>query len=136
MKIPLKLYKKIVDILPILCVDIVVKHKGKNLLVKRRREPAKGKWWVPGGRVLKGETIERAAKRKMKEEAGINIKIIKLLGYYEKHFKENEFGLKSGIHAVSIVVLAEPLSLNIKLDGQSSDWCFSATLPKDFKIKN
>jgi colanic acid biosynthesis protein WcaH len=135
MKIPLKLYKKIVDVFPILCVDIVVEHKERFLLVKRKKEPAKGRWWVPGGRVFKGETIEKAVKRKIKEELGINVKILKALGYYEKHFKENEFGLKSGIHTVSIVVLVKPLSLNIKLNKQSDDWRFSKTIPKDFKIK-
>jgi colanic acid biosynthesis protein WcaH len=134
--IPLKSYKKIVDVIPILCVDIVVRHKGKFLLVKRNNEPLKGEWWVPGGRLLKGETIENAAKRKMKEETGINIKIIKPLGYFEEHFKKNKFGLKSGIHTLSIVILAEPLSLNIKLDEQSSDWKFEKTLPKDFIIKS
>ena len=136
MKIPLKLYKKIIDVLPIFCVDVVIKYKGKVLLVKRKNAPAKGKWWLPGGRIFKGETIEKAAKRKMKEELGINIKIIKSLGYFEKHFKENEFNLKSGIHTISIVILAEPLSLNIKLDRQSDDWCFSKSLPKELIIKN
>lgn len=135
-KIPLVLYKKIVGVLPILCVDIVLEHKGKFILVKRKNEPVKGQWWVPGGRVLKGEMIEKAAKRKIKEELGINIKFIKPLGYYEKHFKENEFGQPSGVHTLSIVILAKPLSLDVKLDEQSADWQFFDNLPKSFKIKS
>lgn len=135
MKIPFKLYKKIIDLLPILCVDVIISYKGKFLLVKRKNEPAKGRWWLPGGRVSKGETIEKAVKRKIKEELGINVKILKTLGYYEKHFKENEFGLKSGIHVLSIVFLASPLSLKIKLDNQSAGWRFSKKLPKALKIK-
>lgn len=128
-------YKEIVDVIPILCVDIVIENEDRFLLVKRRREPLKGRWWVLGGRVLKGETIAVAANRKAKEEIGINVRVIGVLGYYEKHFKKNEFGLESGIHTVSIVVLARPLSLTIKLDDQSSAWRFSKSLPKDFKVK-
>jgi colanic acid biosynthesis protein WcaH len=134
-EIPTDFYSKIVDTIPIPCVDVVIKDKGKFLLVKREREPLKGRWWVPGGRVLKGEAITTAVKRKMKEELGINVKVLEPLGYYEKHFKKNEFGLESGIHTVSIVVLAKPLSSKIKLDNQSSAWRFSKSLPRDFKIK-
>lgn len=134
-KLPFEFYKKIVASLPILCVDGVLVDKGKFLLIKRKNQPQKGKWWVPGGRVLKGERMEKALKRKVKEELGINIKILKPLGYYEEFCKENEFRLKSGIHTLSIVFLAKLLSLNIKLDNQSSAWRFSKNLPKDFKIK-
>ncbi len=133
--IPTDFYRKIVDVIPILCVDVVIKDRDRFLLVKREREPLRGRWWVPGGRVLKGEAITTAVKRKMKGELGINVKLLEFLGYYEKHFKKNEFGLESGIHSVSIVVLAKPLSLKIKLHNQSSAWRFSKSLPRDFKIK-
>ena len=133
--IPTDFYRKIVDVIPILCVDVVIRDKDRFLLVKRANEPVRGRWWVPGGRVLKGETITTAAKRKMKEELGINVKLLEPLGYYEKHFKKNEFGLESGIHTVSIVVLAKLLSSEIKLDNQSSAWRFSKSLPRDFKVK-
>lgn len=135
-EISFDLYKKILDVIPILCVDIIIKHRGKFLLVKRLNEPAKGLWWPPGGRVLKGETIEDAAKRKIKEELGIKSRIVKALGYYEGFFKESAFGLKSGTHSLSIVVLAETISFDIKLDKQSGSWEFLKNLPKEFKIKN
>lgn len=134
-KIPFKLYKRIIDVLPILCVDAAVLHKGKFILVKRKNEPLKGGWWVPGGRVLKGETLEKAIGRKVKEELGIKIKIVRPFGYFEHYFRENEFGVESGIHQVSIVFLVKPVSLNIKLDKQSGTWKFSKSLPKIFKIQ-
>ncbi len=133
--IPTDFYSTIVDVIPILCVDVVIRDDNKFLLVKRKSEPLRGRWWVPGGRVRKGETITTATKRKIKEELGINIKPLEPLGYYEKHFKKNEFGLESGIHTVSVVVLVEPLSLKVKLNNQSSAWKFSKSLPRDFKIK-
>jgi len=33
--------------MPICCMDLVVHHKGKVLLVKRGTDPEKGKWWAP-----------------------------------------------------------------------------------------
>lgn len=132
--IPNKIYKKTVDNLPILCVDIVLKYKGKFLLVKRKNQPQKGKFWVPGGRVFKREKLFHAAKRKVKEETGLKIKIKKVLGFYEGILQKNEFGSKTGSHGVSVVFLAEPLFLKVKLDKQSSEWKFSKKLPKIFKI--
>jgi colanic acid biosynthesis protein WcaH len=133
--IPDEAYKAILAAIPILCVDIVVKdQEGRFLLVKRARHPLKGKWWVPGGRVLKGETISQAASRKILEELGVEAEISESLGYYEGHFRENEMGVPSGVHTVSIVVLANLLSDNIQLDYQSTAWKFAPTLPKDFKI--
>ena len=72
--IPKDKYAEIMKALPILCVDIIIKNTSNEyLLIKRAYEPLKGVWWVAGGRVLKGETLEQAAKRKVKEEIGIGI---------------------------------------------------------------
>lgn len=132
-QIPASLYKQIVEVMPILCVDLVIVHEGKYLLVKRKNQPAKGLWWVPGGRVWKGETIEKAAHRKAKEEIGVPVRIIASLGYYELLWDKSAFG-KKGTATLSIVVLASPLSLNFRIDGQSSTWKWSSRLPKIFIV--
>lgn len=73
MHIPDELYRQILPVMPIPCVDLlVVDTKGKILLVKRRNEPAKGLWWVPGGRVQFGELRAAAALRKLREECGLH----------------------------------------------------------------
>jgi colanic acid biosynthesis protein WcaH len=66
------LYRKIVALVPIVCVDLlVVDRDGRVLLLKRRDEPAKGLWWFPGGRVHLGETRGQSALRKLEEECGL-----------------------------------------------------------------
>lgn len=132
MKLPIEEYREIARKVPILCVDGIILHKGRFLLVKRKNEPLKGKWWVPGGRMFKGETLESAFKRKMKEEIGLEVKIVCRLGYYEEVFDKNELEIPS-VHTISVVFVAMPLKGKVKLDEQSSDYKWAHELPEDFK---
>jgi colanic acid biosynthesis protein WcaH len=92
-----------------------------------------GEWWVPGGRVFKGETLEAAFHRKMREELGIGVKILAPVGYYEQH-PETSRSKGDGTHAVSVVFCALPLSLDIILDAQSATWRFADQLPPTFRV--
>jgi len=135
--IPEVKYVQIIEVLPILCVDIVVRNwRGEYLLIKRANEPLKGHWWVIGGRVFKGETLEQAAVRKVREETGVSVSKVRPIGYYEDAFEANPFGLSTPMHSVSVVFSAV---LNpdcvIKLDEQSSNWMYSRELPQRFKIR-
>lgn len=51
--------------------SILVVDNGKVLLVKRGKEPHKGKWSLPGGGQELGETLEDCARRELKEETGL-----------------------------------------------------------------
>jgi ADP-ribose pyrophosphatase YjhB (NUDIX family) len=44
--------------------------------VKRRAEPGKGRWSIPGGTVHLGEKVRDATIREAKEESGLDIEII------------------------------------------------------------
>ena len=52
-------------------VGAVVIHDDAILLVKRGREPGRGLWAVPGGKVEWGETLAEAVQREVREETGI-----------------------------------------------------------------
>ncbi len=45
----------------------------KVLLIKRKNEPFKGKWAIPGGFVDMDETVEQCAKRELQEETGLTL---------------------------------------------------------------
>ncbi len=65
-------------------VMMPVDEKGRILLVKQYRLPAKAFLWeLPAGRVDKGETVLQAAKRELTEETGLKAKKwTKLTSFY------------------------------------------------------
>ncbi|MBI1936252.1 NUDIX domain-containing protein [Candidatus Woesearchaeota archaeon] len=111
--IPAQLYRKIVAMMPICCVDGILKS-GKNVyLFKRSRAPAKNQWWAVGGRIFKWETFKEAMLRKAKEEIGIKVKITKQIGTYEAFFGTGYFEssgqkTKKGAHTISVCFVIEP----------------------------
>lgn len=82
-KIPYKEFKKIYSKVPRLCVDIIIKNKNGILLTKRDIEPYKGKWHIPGGTILMGESLKATAQRCAREELGVEVTIDKQLGIIE-----------------------------------------------------
>ncbi|MEU3275273.1 NUDIX domain-containing protein [Saccharomonospora sp. NPDC006951] len=63
------------------CVGgLVHDEAGRLLLIKRRNEPARGKWSLPGGRVERGETDAAAVVREVLEETGLHVEPGELVG--------------------------------------------------------
>ncbi|MGH2807884.1 MAG: NUDIX hydrolase [Actinomycetota bacterium] len=68
---------------PLIGVGAIVVREGSILMVKRGKEPAKGLWSVPGGRLEHGEYITQAVAREVKEETGLDVEVGELLGVFE-----------------------------------------------------
>lgn len=116
MYIPEPEYRIIVSYIPILCVDLLIIHDNKCLLLKRTNEPAMGQFWFPGGRINKLETIKDAAIRKAKEETNLDCEFVKILSIKETFFNKNE-NLDTDVHTVNICChlisqSIEPLQFN------------------------
>ena len=70
-------YARIRRLVPRLCVDVVVlDSRGRVLLGRRVNEPMKGQWWIPGGAVILGESLESALYRKLLDETGITMSLV------------------------------------------------------------
>ncbi len=67
---------------PALTVDALIIDGGDIVLIKRKNQPFKDKWALPGGFVEYGECVEDAAVREAKEETGLDIILERLTGVY------------------------------------------------------
>lgn len=73
---------------PKVAAGAVVEHKGGIVLLRREIDPRAGYWVHPGGFVDRGETLEQAAIRETREEVGLDIEIVGLLGAFS--FEDSE----------------------------------------------
>lgn len=126
MSIPDKQYALIRRHVPMLCVDILIYNdRYEWLLVRRRNPPLAGRWWVPGGRVLRGEALMHAAERKIAEEIGDDARV---------QIWKNPIGcfrlVTPDRDSLSLLFKASYVDGEITLDQQSLAWMWSAHLPK------
>jgi ADP-ribose pyrophosphatase YjhB (NUDIX family) len=84
---------------PKLVTVVVVQHAGKILLGRRNMNPSLGKWTFLGGYVDRGEKVEDAAIREVKEETNLDVHLDQLLGLYSE--KDNPHVLVA--YAASVI---------------------------------
>lgn len=124
MRIPDRLYARIVRTMPVPCVDVVVQdRRGRVLMLKRSNPPARNQWWFPGGRVHYRETRREAARRKLREECGLRPAApLREMGTFEVLFCEED-RLSAG-HCVSTVFATRVKSGRVTLDAQSAGYAW------------
>lgn len=86
---------------PLLTIDAIIVHDSKIVFVRRKNDPFKGMFALPGGFVEVGETTEEAVMREALEETGLSIEIVKLIGVYSEPSRDPRG------HTVSICYLAK-----------------------------
>jgi len=110
-----EIFKTVIASTPLVSIDLIVRNKaGDYLLGYRNNKPAQGFWFVPGGRILKGEPMHIAFTRLVKDELGINLELTgsKFNGVYEHFYDNYVFGNEVTTH---YVVLAYELIVDIAL---------------------
>lgn len=103
-------FSTIIACTPLVSIDLVVTNaNGQVLLGQRLNRPAKNYWFVPGGRILKNESLAQAFKRLTRDELGQEFTIDQatLLGlfdhfYADNVFSDNVFGDDASTHYVAI----------------------------------
>lgn len=110
-------FKKIVKYTPLISIDLIIEDKkGKILLGRRSNFPAKGKWFVPGGRIRKDEKFRDAFHRILKSETGLNqsMEDTHFVGVYE-HLYPGENFAGDPEFSTHYIVIAYRLKLNAGL---------------------
>ena len=96
-------------------IDLLVKNtQGQYLLGYRTNRPAQGFWFVPGGRIYKGESMDSAFSRLTETELGVKIgrQSGRFIGLFEHFYDDFVFG--SGV-STHYVVLGYEITVNIEL---------------------
>ena len=102
------IFTTVIDSTPLVSIDLVVINENNQaLLGKRLNRPAKGYWFVPGGRILKNESLENAFKRLTKDELGEQYLIneASLLGPYDHFYDDCVFNEVTSTHYVAIAYI-------------------------------
>ena len=97
-------------------VDIFIYNDNHEfILIKRKNDPFKDYWALPGGFVDYGETTEHAAIREAKEETSIDVKLEKLFNVYSDPDRDPRR------HTVSVFYLAHGNFDDAKADDDAKD---------------
>ncbi|WP_029415589.1 NUDIX hydrolase [Brevundimonas bacteroides] len=89
---------------PVPAVGVVCLRADEVLLIRRAAPPRLGEWSLPGGRVEPGETVRAAAIRELREETGVEARLLGLIDVVDGIFPD------AGRHYVLIDFVAEWVS--------------------------
>jgi 8-oxo-dGTP diphosphatase len=105
---------------PALTTDCVIfDGKGRVLLIRRGNPPFEGAYALPGGFVDIGERVEDACRREVREEVGIKVGDLRLVGVYSDPERDPRG------HTVSVAfltVLPGASAPQAGSDAKSAEW--------------
>lgn len=67
---------------PKVVAAVLVEMDDRLVMIRRANEPGQGLWSFPSGYVDRGEPVETAAIREVREETGLNVSLTGFLGVY------------------------------------------------------
>jgi ADP-ribose pyrophosphatase YjhB (NUDIX family) len=109
------------------CAGALIVRGEQVLLLRRAIEPAQGCWDIPGGFLEEDEHPREGVIREVREETGLEIEDLELLGFYVDRYGEG------GDYCLNIYFVAPLAGGCVQVDAESSAWAwFSAEdLPQD-----
>lgn len=109
-------------------VDAVLQRGSRILMVRRKKDPFKGRLALPGGFVNEGEAAEDAVRREVMEETGLEVEPIEILGVYSDPERDPRK------HTLSIVfvciILSDKESECAGDDAAGLEWVEAAEIEK------
>ena len=118
---------------PVPVVLAVILNEGQVLLGKRKAgfKGVDGKWELPGGKIRHGESPEEAIIREVREECGLEVLPIGLVGAYS-----SVISMPGGVkyHALVLGYSCEIIHGSVKKSGahHDMDWFSTSSLPDPF----
>jgi len=110
---------------------LVVRNE-KVLMLRRSHDPRRSWWALPGGYLSWDETLEQCVVRELKEETGLQGKVIDLLGVYSDSGRDED-----GRQNVAVVYRVEALGEAEKSDeAKEVAWFGFEQLPAEIAFDN
>lgn len=101
------------------CNAVIIENEnGEIMLVKRKFDPQKSYWDLPGGFIDAYETLEDSVKREIKEELGVDVKVDRIIGVYKDIYVFQNIKVPT----IGIVVLAKITKGKIKVSDDVADY--------------
>jgi 8-oxo-dGTP diphosphatase len=98
-------------------VTVAIIKDNKLLILKRKNDPYKGRWDLPGGYMSADEYPEQAIKREMKEELGVDVKV-----NFIKYFPGSSVWKEKVFSVLGFFYLGDIGNQEIKLNGENSEY--------------
>lgn len=98
-------FSTVIKSTPLVSIDLIIENgQGEFLFGYRNNRPAQGYWFVPGGRILKDESVVDAFKRLTLHELGVEFQLsqAKLIGPFEHFYSDNVTGADFSTHYIAL----------------------------------
>lgn len=97
---------------------VVVDHNGRLLLAKRTDSTF---WTIPGGAMEPGETIAETAVREVKEETGLDVEVVSLVGIYSNPNHVVEYSDGEVRQQFSVCFACQPVGGELATSDETSE---------------
>lgn len=107
---------------PIVGVGAVIICNGEILIEKRKSEPGRGKWSIPGGLVELGENITETVVREVKEETGLDVEKPELIDIVDDIIRDENGEIKYHFVIVDYFVKVKGGNVKASSDAEELRW--------------
>ena len=104
---------------PVVGVGAVIVDEGQVVLIRRRFEPLKGHWSLPGGMVEVGEALETALTREMLEETGLEVEVGPVIEVFDRITRDEQGDVR--YHFVLVDYLCWPVGGELRAGSDVAD---------------
>jgi mutator protein MutT len=116
------LVKRLYPKQPVVGVGAVIIQNGKILLEKRKNEPGRGKWSIPGGLVELGESVSQTVVREVAEETGLEVCEPELIDVVDNVVRDENGEVKYHFVIIDFFVKLKGGELKAQSDADELRW--------------
>ena len=111
-------------------VQAWIDRDGSYLALRRGEEPLKGEWNMPGGFVEVGERGDEAIAREVREETGLEIEVVELIGIFDSTYGSGDDAKPIFDVAYRCRITGDTTELDVSDESSEARWFPLAEFPE------